>query len=166
MANWFRSQNDTVRCQVASEIETNQVGQMLAEKLQSGDVVALIGDLGAGKTQFVKGVAEALGVEPDAVSSPTFTLIQEYPGRVLIRHCDTYRLRDAEEFADLGLDELFAPDGVALIEWADRVEEYLPRDRMIVRISIDSPTERILEISAVGSRSRAILAQLAADAGL
>lgn len=160
MLNWFRSNDETVLCHVNSVIETNQAGQFLAERLERGNVVALIGDLGAGKTQFVKGVAEGLGVASDEVNSPTFTLIQEYSGRILIRHCDAYRLRNAEEFADLGLDELFAADGVALIEWADRVEEYLPRDRIVVRITIDSPTSRILEFSATGNRSRAILSQL------
>ena len=102
----------------------------------------------------------------DDVNSPTFTLIQEYPGRIPIRHCDTYRLRNAEEFADLGLDELFAVDGIALVEWGDRVEEYLPRDRIDVRITIDSPTGRTLEVAATGPRSRQILSRiLAGDEG-
>ncbi|WP_373651988.1 tRNA (adenosine(37)-N6)-threonylcarbamoyltransferase complex ATPase subunit type 1 TsaE [Schlesneria sp. DSM 10557] len=162
MSYWLRSDNETLVCHAESLLETNEAGRSLAGRLQPGDVIALIGDLGAGKTQFVKGVAEGLDVATEEVNSPTFTLIQEYPGRILMRHCDTYRLRDAEEFADLGLDELFATDGVALIEWADRVEEYLPRDRVIVRITINSPTTRILEISATGNRSRATLAQLAA----
>ena len=160
MPNWFQTNDDRLYCKVASEAETCDVGRQIAELLNAGDVVALVGDLGAGKTRFVKAVAESWGVEQDDVNSPTFTLIQEYEGRVPIRHCDTYRLRNAEEFADLGLDELFASDGIALVEWADRVEEYLPRDRIEVRISIDSPTARTIEVSATGNRSRRILSRL------
>ncbi len=160
MPNWTQVSDDKLCCQVASETETGDVAGQIARCLHVGDVVCLIGDLGAGKTCFVKAVAAAWGVPIDEVTSPTFTLIQEYQGRVVIRHCDTYRLRNAEEFADLGLDELFATDCIALVEWADRVEEYLPRDRLEVRLTIDSPTSRTIEISASRNRSRQILSQL------
>ena len=159
MPDWVRQPDQSLVCRVDSEAETRAVGEAIAAKLLAGDVVALIGGLGAGKTHFVKGVAEACGVSQDDVNSPTFTLIQEYAGRMLIRHCDTYRLRNAEEFADLGLDELFASDGIAFVEWADRVEEYLPGDRLEVRITIDSPTGRTFEVSATGKRSRQILSE-------
>ena len=159
MPDWVRQPDQSLVCRVDCEAETRAVGEAIAAKLLAGDVVALIGGLGAGKTHFVKGVAEACGVSQDDVNSPTFTLIQEYAGRVLIRHCDTYRLRNAEEFADLGLDELFASDGIAFVEWADRVEEYLPGDRLEVRITIDSPTGRTFEVSATGKRSRQILSE-------
>jgi len=165
MPNWTRVNQDTLRCHVASEAQTRDAGQQIAGSLHAGDVIALIGNLGAGKTRFVKAVAEAFGVPLDEVNSPTFTLIQEYEGRVLIRHCDTYRLRNPDEFADLGLDELFAPDGIALVEWADRVEEYLPRDRLTIRITIDSPTARTIEVSATGRRSRQIVSELANEGG-
>ena len=164
MPNWIRQNDDSLVCQVADEVETNTVGHQIALLLKAGDVVALIGDLGAGKTRFVKAVAHAWDVPQDEVNSPTFTLIQEYLGRVPIRHCDTYRLRTAEEFADLGLDELFASDGIALVEWADRVVEFLPRDRLEIRITIDSPTARTIEVMATGKRSRRILSQLS-DSG-
>ena len=160
MSGWVQTSDDRVCCQVASEAGTRAVGIQIAEGLSAGDVVALAGELGAGKTRFVKAVAEAWGVLPEDVNSPTFTLIQEYTGRIMIRHCDTYRLKNAEEFADLGLDELFASDGIALIEWADRVVEYLPRDRLEVRITIDSPTSRTIEVSATGNRSRRNLLRL------
>ena len=162
MPVWIRQTSDSVVCSVMSEAETTDAGHQIAKELRAGDVVALIGDLGAGKTRLVKAVAEAWGVSRDDVNSPTFTLIQEYAGRLPIRHCDTYRLRNAEEFADLGLDELFASDGIALVEWSDRVEEYLPRDRLQVRISIDSLTGRTMEVSATGPRSREILSSFAA----
>ncbi len=163
MQIWEPVANGTLRCSVACEAETSEVGLQIAHYLKLGDVVGLVGELGAGKTRFVKAVAQSLGVPLDEVSSPTFTLIQEYSGRVLIRHCDTYRLRNIDEFADLGLDELFARDGIAFVEWADRVEEYLPLDRLMIRIAIDTPDSRTIEVSATGNRSREILQSLRED---
>ena len=104
-----------------SEAETSAVGRELARTLSAGDVVLLFGDLGAGKTAFVRGLAEGLGVPPDAVSSPTFTLMQEYRGgRVPLFHVDLYRLDDPREIDDLGLDEI-AERGVLAIEWAEKI---------------------------------------------
>ena len=137
-----------------SESDTRQFGECLASALTAGDVVALSGDLGAGKTRLVKGIASGLDVADDEVNSPTFTLIQEYSGRVTIRHCDTYRLRDPDEFLDLGLDELFSSDGIALVEWADRVEHLLPRDVLFIRIEITSPESRQFWVEPRGKRSR------------
>jgi tRNA threonylcarbamoyladenosine biosynthesis protein TsaE len=104
-----------------SESETSAVGRALAATLSAGDVLLLYGDLGAGKTAFVRGLAEGLGVHRDEVSSPTFTLIQEYRGgRVPLFHVDLYRLNDPREIDDLGLDEI-AADGVMAIEWAEKL---------------------------------------------
>src|SRR5262245_60446174 len=104
-----------------SEEETAAVGRELAATLRAGSVVLLVGELGAGKTAFVRGLAEGLGVDPTDVSSPTFTLLQEYRGgRLPLLHVDLYRLDDAREIDDLGLDEL-AADGVLAIEWADKL---------------------------------------------
>lgn len=102
-----------------SEEQTAAVGERLAGNLGPGDVVLLFGDLGAGKTAFVRGLARGLGASGDDVSSPTFTLVQEYPGRIQLFHVDLYRLEPAE-VDDLGLDELVAGDGVVAIEWAER----------------------------------------------
>jgi len=132
----------------------------LASALAPGDVIALVGDLGAGKTRLVQGLARACGVTDEDVTSPTFTLIHEYHGRILLRHCDAFRLRRPEEFADLGLDELFAEDGVALVEWADRVEGYLPRDHVRVQITAEGATERTIVVTATGLRSQALVDQL------
>ncbi len=105
-----------------SELETAAAGRTLASRLSSGSVVLLFGDLGAGKTAFVRGLAEGLGVPPDEVSSPTFTLIQEYRGgRLPLFHVDLYRLNDPREIDDLGLDEI-AEGGVLAIEWAEKLE--------------------------------------------
>jgi tRNA threonylcarbamoyladenosine biosynthesis protein TsaE len=104
------------------EAETAAVGREVAQSLRGGDVVLLYGDLGAGKTAFVKGLAEGLGVAREEVSSPTFTLVQEYRGgRLTLFHVDLYRLDDPREIADLGLDEI-AADGVLAIEWADKLD--------------------------------------------
>jgi tRNA threonylcarbamoyladenosine biosynthesis protein TsaE len=103
-----------------SEDETTAIGERLARSLRSGDVVLLHGQLGAGKTAFVRGLARGLGARPDDVSSPTFTLIQEYAGDPLtLYHVDLYRL-DPDEVDDLGLDELISADGVVAVEWAER----------------------------------------------
>lgn len=102
-----------------SEEETSAAGERLAARLRSGDVVLLFGDLGAGKTAFVRGLARGLGAAADDVSSPTFTIVQEYSGRVPLYHVDLYRLEPAE-VDDLGLEELVSGDGVVAIEWAER----------------------------------------------
>ena len=144
-----------------SEEDTRAFGRRLAQVLQPGAIVALVGDLGAGKTRLVQALAAALDVPPGEVNSPTFTLVQEYAGRIPLRHCDTYRLRDPDEFLDLGLDELLARDGIALIEWADRVTHLLPRDVLTIRIEITSPDSRLFRVEASGASSRAMCHRLA-----
>ena len=106
--------------ETASERETEQAGEHFARGLAPGAVVYLYGDLGAGKTAFVRGMARGLGANPEEVSSPTFTLVQEYPGgRATLYHVDLYRL-EPPEVDDLGLDDLIDGTGVVAIEWADR----------------------------------------------
>ena len=117
-----------------SEAETADAGRQLAAALHAGSVILLLGDLGAGKTAFVRGLAEGLGVSPDAVTSPTFALLQEYRhGRLPLFHADLYRLNDPREVDDLGLEEI-AEDGVLAIEWAERLPRP-PRSATIVRIT-------------------------------
>src|ERR1700686_2222372 len=109
-----------------SELDTAEAGRNLAATLAAGSVVLLFGDLGAGKTAFVRGLAEGLGVDPSEVSSPTFTLIQEYRGgRLPLYHVDLYRLNDAREVDDLGLEEM-ASDGILALEWADKLPRPMP----------------------------------------
>lgn len=146
--------------ELLSEAETQAFGRRLALLLQPGDVVALIGPLGAGKTRLVKAICMALDVPEDVVNSPTFTLIQEYAGRYPIQHCDAYRLKSAAEFLDLGLDELFADEGIAIIEWADRVTEDLPTDRLEIRLEPTGLTSRRALITGIGPRGKALLAEL------
>ena len=104
----------------ANEEETSAAGEALGRDLKPGDVVLLFGDLGAGKTAFVRGMARGIGADPDDVSSPTFTIVQEYTGRsATLYHVDLYRLESAE-IDDLGLDDLVSSDGIVAIEWAER----------------------------------------------
>ena len=120
--------------ETASEAETAAVGRDLARSLRAGDVVLLHGELGAGKTAFVRGLAEGLGVTPADVSSPTFTLIQEYrSGRLPLLHVDLYRLEDPREIDDLGLDEL-GRDAVTAIEWAEKLPRVVAD---AIRVSIE-----------------------------
>jgi tRNA threonylcarbamoyladenosine biosynthesis protein TsaE len=126
-----------------SEEETAAAGRELAATLQPGSIVLLSGDLGAGKTAFVRGVAEGLGARPDEVSSPTFTLIQEYrSGRLPLFHVDLYRLNDTREIEELGLDEL-GGDGVVAIEWAEKLPKP-PAGAIAVRIEHGDGDIRII----------------------
>jgi tRNA threonylcarbamoyladenosine biosynthesis protein TsaE len=106
----------------ASEEETSAAGEQLAAALRPGDVVLLFGELGAGKTAFVRGLARGLGAAPEEVSSPTFTIIQEYAGRSTLYHVDLYRL-EPREVRELGLEELVSGEGIVAIEWADRWDD-------------------------------------------
>ncbi|MBL8851595.1 MAG: tRNA (adenosine(37)-N6)-threonylcarbamoyltransferase complex ATPase subunit type 1 TsaE [Planctomycetaceae bacterium] len=143
-----------------SEAETDRLGAALASLLRPGDVVALNGQLGAGKTRLVQAVAKALGDVRQTVNSPTFVLIHEYDGRIPLYHVDAYRLRDSEEFLSIGGDEVLAGDRACLIEWADRVADVLPRDHLSIGISAHGECERAFAIRASGNRSIALLNEL------
>lgn len=116
--------------------ETFELGRALAAELRPGDVLALAGDLGAGKTQFTKGLAAGLGVEAD-VTSPTFTLVHEYPGgRLPLVHIDLYRLEEPTEVLGIGLDDYLYGNGVTVIEWADKFEALMPPDVRWIRYRV------------------------------
>jgi len=140
------------------ERETEALGAALGKSLEHGGLVALVGTLGAGKTRLVQSIAVALGADRRLVSSPTFVLIQEYEAALPVFHCDTYRLRNVEEFLDLGIDEIFQSHGVCLIEWADRVAGILPPDHLRIDIEVTGPTARCFRIQAGGPKSAEILA--------
>lgn len=140
--------------------------QALAERLgrllQVGDVLALIGPLGAGKTTFVQGLARGLGVPPDRhVASPTFALINEHPGRVPLVHADLYRVADARELEELGLTDAFDRAAVA-IEWLDRFPDAAPADRLEIAIAIEGDGTRELTFRARGERAAVLVAALRA----
>ena len=140
---------------VASEAETEQVGRALAEVVTPGTVIGLVGPLGAGKTRLVRALAEALGVDPGAIASPTFVLVHEYEGRIPVVHADAYRLKSGAEFDALGLDELYA-GSVSLVEWADRVADRLPAGSWFVSFEPLGACERrlILELPTDGLAAR------------
>jgi tRNA threonylcarbamoyladenosine biosynthesis protein TsaE len=124
-----------------SEQETRAVAQQLATTLKAGDVVLLSGNLGAGKTAFVRGLAAGLGIDPEEVSSPTFTLIHEYRGgRLTLYHVDLYRLDEAAT-TELGLEEMGVADGVLAIEWPERLSHSMP-DSITVTMEIAGETSR------------------------
>lgn len=145
---------------------TAAFGRRLGRSLQGGDVVGLVGPLGAGKTFLVRAVAEGLGVRDSrAVTSPTFVLWQEYDASVPIYHFDVYRLPTQADFLGLGVEEILGREGVALIEWADRVEDCLPPDTIWVRISHTGESSRRLEMSGQGNRFERLIGSLSLSSG-
>jgi len=119
----------------SSERDTRERGYRFGSKLRAGDVVALIGDLGAGKTQFAKGVARSMGIPEEDVSSPTFTIANEYKGRLPLYHMDLYRLASESELLQAGIEDYLNSEGVCLIEWPERAEHLLPSDTHIVQLT-------------------------------
>lgn len=140
--------------------ETSEFGIKLGSLLKPGDVVCLNGDLGAGKTTLTKSIGIGLGVD-DYITSPTFSLINEYVGRMPVYHFDVYRLENADELYDLGFDEYFYGRGVSIIEWADRIENLLPEERIVLDIGkTEDIDERRINIEVFGNRYKEILEEL------
>ena len=129
-----------------SEADTRSLGLEIADALEPGDVVALTGDLGTGKTALTKYIAEGLGVREE-ISSPTFTIIKEYKsGRLPLYHFDVYRLGSGEELLDIGAEEMLDGDGACVIEWADIVADVLPEDALAIQLEYGkNEGERIAE---------------------
>ena len=146
--------------EAADERATAALGAALAEVLPEGTTVALCGTLGAGKTRLVQAIAEAAGVDRRDVLSPTFVLIQEYHGSRTVYHIDAYRLRDDDEFLALGAEEYFDSDGLVLVEWADRVEGCLPKDRIEIHIEVTGPESRQFEVVSIGEKHAAAIDRL------
>ncbi|MBR2742414.1 MAG: tRNA (adenosine(37)-N6)-threonylcarbamoyltransferase complex ATPase subunit type 1 TsaE [Clostridia bacterium] len=130
-----------------SQKQTEYIAAEFAKRLKAGDVVALFGDLGAGKTAFVRGIARALGVS-EHVTSPTFVILNEYEGDTTLYHFDMYRLEDADEDAlsDVGYFEYAGGDGVCAIEWSEYIKDFLPDDRYDVTITLTDGDERARRI--------------------
>lgn len=134
--------------EVESEEETERLGHALADVVEPGLVIGLIGPLGAGKTRLVRALAEALEVDPAAIASPTFVLIHEYEGRIPVYHFDVYRLQSPEAFEDLGVADYWNAGGVCLVEWADRVLGLIPDDAWLIRIEPVDSGKRLVSIHA------------------
>lgn len=142
---------------------TDRLGRALAQHLPEPAVVALVGTLGAGKTKLVERIARHSEIDPDEVTSPTFVLLQHYHGRRTLHHFDAYRLKDSDEFLQLGADELFESGGISLVEWADRVVDCLPADRLEIEIEETGPASRRFRLAANSPRYAAVFGELAKE---
>jgi tRNA threonylcarbamoyladenosine biosynthesis protein TsaE len=148
----------------SSVTQTRELAAAIAELARPGDLILLVGDLGAGKTAFVQGFGAALGID-EPITSPTFTLARQYRGRLELNHLDVYRLEQVEEVLDLGLPELLDGPSATLIEWGDTILPALPADYLEVQLTYgDGDDERIVQLRPVGprwgARSRALAAAL------
>lgn len=146
---------------MTSAQETINFGEQLGQHLTGGDVLALTGDLGAGKTVLTCGIALGLGIPMDQVSSPTFTLIQEYSGTIPLIHVDLYRLEGPSDISTLGLEEYFTPHTIVLIEWAERFPQIFPADHITIFLEYGEAEDiRLLTLSGSGPRSSRIVANI------
>lgn len=145
----------------ATEEHTRRLGEALGRVLRPGDVVGLVGVLGAGKTTFVQGVALGLGVR-GYVASPTFTLVREYQGRLRLYHVDLFRI-DAKELDAIGFDDLLDAGGAVVVEWADRAVDRLPQDCLWVIIEGSGEQPRTLRVQAAGPESATLLSKWEAE---
>ncbi|MFC4559363.1 tRNA (adenosine(37)-N6)-threonylcarbamoyltransferase complex ATPase subunit type 1 TsaE [Virgibacillus kekensis] len=137
--------------------ETIRLAEKLAVLLEPGDVLTLEGDLGAGKTTFTKGIANGIGVSR-TVNSPTYTIVKEYEGELPLYHMDVYRLEDSDE--DIGFDEYFNGKGISVVEWAQFIVEYLPENRLDIKISNLDENSRMIEFYPHGAHFKTVIAEL------
>ncbi len=147
----------------ASARATHALGVRLGKLLAPGDVVALVGDLGAGKTQLVRGASAGAGVRPEDVSSPSFAIVATYAGRLPVHHADLYRIGDEDELYGTGFGDLVGGEGALLVEWADRIPSALPDERLTIQLTHDArrPDVRHVEIAGVGERFADLARRLA-----
>ncbi len=135
--------------------ETRRLGAELGELLRGGDIVGVSGELGAGKTCLVQGIARGVGVEPSIpVTSPTFTLVGEYAGRVALRHADFYRVESYARLDDAGFADLLDESGVLVVEWPERFPDALPAQRLDIAMEIVSESERRIRLGGAGERAK------------
>lgn len=146
--------------------ETRRLGRLIGQFLKPGSLVALAGELGSGKTQFIKGLARGLGVDRRYyVSSPSFVLVNEYPGRIPLYHLDLYRLSEREDLEEIGLEEYLYGKGVTAVEWAEKATLFLPPQYIWVDIKWAGPNTRKLIIKAVGKNSVQVLEAIHTESG-
>jgi tRNA threonylcarbamoyladenosine biosynthesis protein TsaE len=143
-----------------SELETKKTAAKLAKFLKVQDVLALCGDLGSGKTTFVKGLAGGLGIKEDNIISPSFMLIRQYKGKVPLYHFDLYRLEYLEQVEFLGYEEYFYGDGICCIEWANKIEELLPKDYLEIDFKFISAEERKITFKSKSAKYKNIIERL------
>ncbi len=150
---------------LASTSHTEQFGAIIGRRLRTGDVIALTGELGSGKTTFARGLALGTGLSARVVSSPTFVMIQEYIGPIALAHADLYRLDDPRDVDETGLADYLTGHFAVLIEWADRLPAaWLPDDCLLIHFTHAGRTSRRAQVRAVGPRGRNLLRTIMADA--
>ena len=154
----FSVTDDSVRIETGEVEQTIELGNLIGSLLKAGDVVALIGQLGAGKTYLTKGIAEGQGVKDrKEVTSPSFVLVKQYMGRMPIYHFDAYRIKSPDEMYDIDCVRFFWGEGISIIEWADKVMECLPDDFIKITIETVGETSRDIHISYQGERYRSFM---------
>ena len=144
----------------SSPEQTREIGRLLGKLLDAGDTVCLYGDLGAGKTNLAYGIARGLDVQEPYITSPTFTFVNEYQGRVPFYHLDLYRLKGPEELEHIGFDEYIGTDGVTVIEWAERAGDELPVESLSVYLSALDEESRELGFLPEGERYEKLMEEL------
>jgi tRNA threonylcarbamoyladenosine biosynthesis protein TsaE len=147
----------------SSPDQTWRIGEMLGAMLEAGDTVCLYGDLGSGKTNLAYGIARGLNVQEQYITSPTFTFVNEYQGRVPLYHLDLYRLKEPGELENIGFEEYIDSDGVAVIEWAEKAEGELPAECLSVYLSTVDEQSREIGFLAEGERYGKLLDELKKD---
>jgi tRNA threonylcarbamoyladenosine biosynthesis protein TsaE len=149
----------TLSLKVNSLGQTSSLAAQIATNIKGGEVICLIGELGVGKTYFVKFFAEALGISGDDVISPTFIYWRKHEGtNFKVNHFDFYRIKKEDEAKDIGMEDAFGDEqAVTIIEWADRVTNLLPKDRLEIRMRYLGATERAIELKALGSKHEHLL---------
>jgi len=140
--------------------ETERLGFLLGEILTRGDIIALAGELGTGKTTLVRGMARGMGFEDGEVASPSFTLVNEYQGPYPLFHIDLYRIKDEKELLGIGYEEYISGDGVAVIEWADRVPQAVPRESLRITLRYLDDERREIVLWGQGDRYEKIIEEL------
>lgn len=155
------------RTRSGSARATRALGERLGRLLEAGDIVALEGELGAGKTELVRGACKGAGVAPSDVSSPSFAIVATYRGRIPVHHADLYRIGDEDELYATGFGDLVGGEGALLVEWADRVPAALPEERLTIRLAHDarSADVRHVEIEGVGVRHAELARRVAGRSG-
>lgn len=157
VASCFLGGNVLLILTSTSPEETMEIGGILSQCLLPGDLVNLGGTLGAGKTLFVKGVGQGLGIDPGVVTSPTFSIINEYEGtKFPLYHFDLYRLESDLDLEQVGFEDYFYGSGITVVEWGDLFTHYLPQDRLDICLKSSAPKERTLSIVGHGERGRQV----------
>ncbi len=157
----FSVTDDSVRIETGEVEQTIELGNLIGSLLKAGDVVALMGQLGAGKTYLTKGIAEGQGVKDrKEVTSPSYVLIKQYMGRIPIYHFDAYRVKSSDEMYDIDCVGFFWGEGISIIEWADKVMECLPDDFIKITIETTGETSRDIHVSYQGERYRSFMEEI------